>query len=132
LSEAPIDHPAVNAETRPYWEAARAGKLLVKHCTACNRSHFYPRTMCPFCRSTHTEWREVSGQGTIYSYTVMRRAQPPFVVAYVTLDEGVTMFTNIVECNPDALAIGQPVRVSFLEREGLTLPVFAPAGGDGG
>lgn len=123
-----IDHPAVNAETRPYWEAARAGKLLIKGCASCGEKHVYPRARCPHCRSLDTEWIEASGKGTVYSWTVMRRMNPPLAVAYVTLDEGVTMFTNIVECDLDALAIGQSVEVTFEEREGgLTVPVFKPA-----
>ncbi|MEP9386038.1 Zn-ribbon domain-containing OB-fold protein [Mesorhizobium sp. KR9-304] len=125
---APVEHAAVNAETKAYWDAARDGRLLVKKCTACGRPHFYPRTQCPHCRSLETEWMEASGQGTIYSWTVMRRASPPVAIAYVTLEEGVTMFTNIVDCDLDALAVGQPVRVAFEQREdGLTIPVFKPA-----
>jgi uncharacterized OB-fold protein len=123
---APIDHPAVNAETREYWEAARAGKLLVKRCRACGEAHAYPRAHCPRCRSLDTAWIEASGKGTVYSWTVMRRASPPFAVAYVTLDEGPTMFTNLVDCDFDALTIGQTVAVAFEDREGLTVPVFRP------
>jgi uncharacterized OB-fold protein len=121
----PLDHPAVNAETRPYWEAAREGRLLIKRCTACGEPHFYPRAQCPFCRSPETEWIEASGDGVIYSWTVMRRATPPLAIAYVTLAEGVTMFTNIVDCAPEDLAVGKAVKASFEARpDGLTLPVF--------
>ncbi|MEC9344268.1 MAG: OB-fold domain-containing protein [Pseudomonadota bacterium] len=123
-----IDHPAVNAETRAYWEGARDGRLLIKGCNACGEKHFYPRAQCPYCRSLDTEWIESSGRGVIYSWTVMRRMDPPLAVAYVTLEEGVTMFTNIVECDLDALAVGQEVAVTFEEKaDGLTVPVFKPA-----
>ncbi len=125
---ATIEHPAVSPETRPYWEAARAGKLLIKRCAACGKHHFYPRAQCPRCRSLDTEWVEATGDGTIYSWTVMRRAAPPVAIAYVTLDEGVSMFTNIVDCDMDGLAIGQRVKVAFEEKDGgLTVPVFKPA-----
>ena len=87
------------------------GKLLVKRCTACGEPHHYPRAICPFCGSDRTEWTEASGRGTIYSYSVMRRAPIPYAIAYVTLDEGPTMMTNIVDCDLDAIRIGQPVRV---------------------
>jgi len=122
-----ISHPGVNPENQTYWEAAAAGKLLIKHCTACGQDHFYPRAICPHCRSAETEWKQSSGRGTLYSYSVMRRATPPFAVAYVTLDEGPTMFTNIVDCDLDALEIGQPVEVAFVPNgDGLVLPVFRP------
>ena len=121
------EHPAINPETRPYWEATRAGKLLIKRCRACGRPHFYPRAQCPHCRSLDTEWVAASGKGEIYSYTVMRRATPSLVIAYVTLEEGVTMFTNLVECDPDKLKVGAPVEVAFrAEAGGLTVPVFRP------
>ena len=73
----PIDHPAINAETAPYWEGARAGRLMIKTCRSCGEAHFYPRAQCPRCRSLDTEWKEASGRGKIYSWTVMRRASPP-------------------------------------------------------
>jgi len=126
-TQASIAHPGVNPETQAYWDAAAAGRLLVRHCTSCGKDHFYPRAACPHCRSAATEWKEARGSGTIYSYSVMRRASPPFAVAYVTLDEGPTMFTNMVECDLDTLAIGQAVEVTFVPaNDGLVLPVFRP------
>lgn len=125
---ADIVHPAINPETAEYWNAAAEGRLLVKHCNACGEDHFYPRAHCPRCRSLDTAWKAASGDGTLYAYTVMRRVTPPFAVAYVTLAEGPTMFTNIVDCDLDSLAIGQPVRVTFATGEdGLVRPVFTPA-----
>src|SRR5271156_1086453 len=91
--------PQPNPETQPYWDAAANGKLLVKKCLACGRPHHYPRSICPHCFSDRTEWTTASGKGTIYSYSVMRRAEVPYVIAYVTLDEGTTMMTNIVDCD---------------------------------
>ena len=120
--------PAVTPETQPFWEAATAGRLLVKRCTACGESHHYPRPLCPFCGSDRTEWREASGRGSVYSYSVMRRAPVPYALAYVTLDEGVTMMTNIVDCDLDAIRIGQSVRVVFKATEdGPPVPMFTPA-----
>lgn len=125
---APLMHPAINPETAEYWQAAAEGKLLVKHCNACGHDHFYPRAHCPHCRSLDTSWKQASGRGTLYSYSVMRRVSPPFAVAYVTLEEGPTMFTNVIDCNFDALTIGQPVQAAFATGEdGLIRPVFTPA-----
>ena len=120
--------PVVNDETKAYWDGANEGKLLLKRCTACSKTHFYPRVICPHCQSSATEWYEGAGTGTIYSYSVMRRGEVPYVIAYVTLAEGVTMMTNIVDCDPDSVAIGQAVEVTFKDAEdGQSVPLFTPA-----
>ena len=122
-----IAAPPVNLETQPFWDAAAEGKLLVKKCTACGEAHFYPRSHCPFCFSDKTEWLEASGRGTIYTYSVMRRAPVPYAIAYVTLAEGPTIMTNIVDCDLDAIKIGQKVKLVFKPTEaGPPLPCFAP------
>jgi uncharacterized OB-fold protein len=126
--ERTIPGPPVTDETRPFWDAAAQGRLLIKQCTACGRPHYYPRSICPHCGSDRTEWREASGRGTIYTYSVMRRVPVPYAIAYVTLAEGVTMMTGLVDCDLDAIRIGQPVRVSFKATEdGPPVPMFAPA-----
>ena len=122
-----IAAPSPFPETVAYWEAAANGKLLLKRCAACGAFHFYPRALCPFCFSDRTEWREAAGTGTIYSFSVMRRAEVPYAIAYVTLAEGPTMMTNIVDCDLDAIRIGQQVRVVFKSAEnGQPVPMFAP------
>ena len=87
-TERTIPGPSVNPETKPFWDAAAAGKLLVKRCTACGERHHYPRAICPHCGSDKTEWTEASGRGIVYSYSVFRRAPIPYAIAYVTLAEG--------------------------------------------
>jgi len=128
MAERRIPAPLPNPETAAFWDAARAGKLLVKHCRACGEAHWYPRAACPFCFSTETEWREAAGTGTIYSFSVMRRAAEPYAIAYVTLAEGPTMLTNIVDVDFDRLRIGQEVRVVFRPTDGgPPVPMFTPA-----
>lgn len=120
--------PTVYPETKPFWDAAAEGRLLVKQCDDCGEHHHYPRAACPFCGSERTQWREASGRGTIYSFSVMRRAEVPYVIAYVTLEEGPTMMSNIVDADADAIRIGQNVKVTFNPSDGGSpLPVFAPA-----
>ena len=122
--------PLPNPENQPYWDAAKEGKLLVKRCKDCGEFHFYPRAICPFCFSDQTEWVESKGTGSIYSYSVMRRGVPvPFAIAYVTLDEGITMLTNMADgTDLDGLSIGQKVKVAFKAAEdGSAVPVFSPA-----
>ena len=123
-----IPAPAVSSENEPFWNATAQGKLLVKRCTACGEAHHYPRTICPFCFSDKTEWTDASGRGTIYSYSVMRRAAVPYAIAFVTLAEGATIMANIVDCDLDAVSIGMEVRLIFRDSaEGEPYPVFRPA-----
>ena len=128
-SERTIPAPEPNPETKPFWDAAAEGKLLIKRCRACGEAHYYPRALCPHCFSAETAWQEAKGEGTIYSYSVVRRGAPvPYAIAYVTLAEGVTMMSNIVDCDLDAIRIGQRVRVVFKPSEGgPPVPMFTPA-----
>src|SRR5215831_15280199 len=60
--------PVITAESKTFFDAARQGRLLIPICTACDRAHWYPRVICPFCASDKVEWREASGKGTIYTF----------------------------------------------------------------
>jgi uncharacterized OB-fold protein len=128
VAERTIPAPPVNPEVQPFFDAAAQGKLVLKRCTACGQRHHYPRAICPFCFSDKTEWTDASGRGTIYSYSVMRRVPAPYALAYVTLDEGVTVMTNIVDCDLDKIRIGQKVKVVFKPTEGgPPVPTFTIA-----
>lgn len=118
----------MNPGDEPYFDAAADGKLMLKKCADCGEHHHYPRALCPFCLSGEVRWVQAKGTGEIYTYSVSRRAGPiPYCIAYVTLDEGVTMMTNIVDCDLDTIRIGQKVRVVFRKTEGgVSMPVFAP------
>ena len=123
-----IPAPPSNPENQPFWDAAAAGRLLIKRCVACGQAHHYPRAICPLCGSDRTDWQEASGRGTIYSYSVMRRVPEPYAIAYVTLEEGITMMTNVVDCDLDQIRIGQAVRVAWKPTEGgPPVPMFRPA-----
>ena len=116
-------------ENAPFWEAAGRGALLLKHCKACDKPHWYPRVVCPLCGSDDVEWREASGRGQVYSFSVVRRMGEPYVLAFVTLEEGPTVMTNIVDTPFDALGIGQRVKVVFRQAaEGRSMPFFVPEG----
>ena len=120
--------PMQTVETRPFWEAASRGELLFGRCGSCEEKHYYPRARCPYCFSDRVEWQAASGRGHVYSYSVVRRSDPPYVTAYVTLVEGVTVFTNIVDCDIDRLSIGQPVMIGFeFCSDGQRVAVFRPA-----
>ena len=125
----PLPAPEISPETQPFWQAAAEGRLLIKRCGACGEPHYYPRALCPFCLSADTRWEEAAGTGAIYSLSTMRRGgDAPYTLAYVTLDEGPAVLTNIATDDHDALAIGQRVRVRFAPSDGgAPYPMFAPA-----
>ena len=127
MSEASMQRPAPaqTVETRPFWEAANRGELLYGHCTACGQVHYYPRKHCPHCFSTQVEWRRSSGKGVVHSYSIVANRDQPYVLAYVTIEEGVAIFTNIVASPLDAIKIDASVEVVFeAAADGQNVPVF--------
>jgi uncharacterized OB-fold protein len=120
-----IPAPRVLPESLPFWTAADEGRLLVKVCNDCGEAHFYPRDICPHCLSARTEWRQAAGTGSVYSFSTMGQGDGAVTLAFVTLDEGVTLMTNLVDCDPTTLAIGQRVRVVFQPSDGgHAVPMF--------
>lgn len=124
--------PVIDSESRPYWDALKQHRLTLKRCQDCGKHHFYPRALCPHCHSDAVEWVDARGTGTIYSFTIARRpagpafkADTPYVVAVVELDEGARMMTNIVTDKVDAVRIGQHVTVQYEDvTDEVTLPKF--------
>ncbi|MBW8792778.1 MAG: Zn-ribbon domain-containing OB-fold protein [Streptomyces sp.] len=124
------DRPEPDAFTRPYWEAAAEGRLLIRRCRACGRAHHYPREFCPHCWSEDVTWERATGRATLYTWSVVHRNDlPPFgdrvpyVPAVVDLAEGPRMMTELVGSDPATLRAGLELEVAF--REGA--PVFRPA-----
>jgi len=119
--------PLVDAAIEPFWAATREGRLIARRCKSCGKFHWYPRPICPFCQND-TIWEEISGRGQIYSVSVTRKAGPvAYAIAYVALDEGITVLTNIVDCDLDTVHIGQRVKVVFKPAEdGQMIPMFSP------
>ena len=122
-----IPSPPENVEYEEFRTGANEGKLLLPRCKDTQQFFWYPRKISPFTLSNNIEWVPASGKGVIYTFSIMRRADPQYVVAYVTLAEGITMMTNIVECDPDSLKIGTPVELVMCEStSGQNVPVFKP------
>jgi uncharacterized OB-fold protein len=113
-------------DTRPYWDALEQRKLLLHRCRNCGKAHHYPRAHCPFCFGGNLDWEQASGRGTVYSYSVMHRADPPYVMAYIELEEGPVVMSNIVGTPFDKIRIGAPVTVDFIANPGTgsTMAVF--------
>lgn len=112
--------PPVNADSKPYWDAAHAGKLVYQRCAKCGHAQFPPRRMCVACHATSLEWQPSSGQGRVHTFTVVSRAPTeafkdsvPYVIALVDLAEGFRIMVNVVGDEPARLAIGDPVRIVF-------------------
>jgi uncharacterized OB-fold protein len=129
--------PMADSTTLPWWEAASEHRLVVQRCTACGHTRLPPAPVCSECRSNEAEWQEVSGRGEVYTYTSVHRpiaaGQPlPTVIAVVALEGagGVRMISNLVEVEPEAIAIGMPVEVVWEDMSpDLAIPRFRPTGG---
>jgi uncharacterized OB-fold protein len=127
----PAQPPSVTLETQPFWDATREGRLVLPRCTACEFVIWYPRRFCPACGSRDVSWFDAAGTGTVYTYTIVTRGAGPFrdagpyVVAFVELDEGPRLMTNIVDGPPESVFVGQRVEVIFTATEdGTALPRF--------
>lgn len=122
--------PEMYPEHEAFWKSAEEGRLLINKCEDCGEFHYYPRFLCPFCHSDRTLWTEVSGTGKIYTYSIMRKGTP-YAIAFVELDEGPRLMTNIVDCDLDEIHINQRVQVVFKqsgdsENPGAFVPCFSP------
>lgn len=131
----PVAIPPVILESEPFWEGLASGQLRLQRCGDCDAVVWYPRGLCPQCSSLILAWFTASGQGVVYSYTVVRRTEGPFaaavpyVVAYVELAEGPRVLTNLVDCEPGQVHIGQAVECVFdPDGQGRALLRFRPAG----
>ena len=127
--------PSIVGETKPYWDSCKRGELVIQKCDSCQEYQFYPRGICAHCWSNDIKWIKATGKGTVWSYTITHQNRTlgfaqdiPYVLALVQLDEGVKMFTNIVECDPNIVTIGMPVEVTFIQANNqISVPYFKPA-----
>jgi uncharacterized OB-fold protein len=130
MTSTPRPLPQATSASRPFWQAAAGGKLLLQQCADCGRRHAMGRLFCTGCLSENLQWMPSSGLGRIYTYTVNGRASHPalkerlpMAVAVVTLDEGVRLMGEVV--NPAGIGIGAAVRVVFEPvSDELALPRF--------
>lgn len=139
--------PAADWETRAFWEGTGRHELVLQRCRGCQTVQFRPRALCAGCLSDDIEHFIATGRGTVYTFTVTYQNQLPafreacpYVLAYVQLEEGPQLMTNIVGCDPETVEIGMPVVVDFAELEidpvrdaargiegGAAIPRFRPA-----
>lgn len=129
--------PLIDSESEPFWQAAREGRFLIMQCNGCDRPFFYPRRYCPRCWSDDTGWREASGRGTVYTYSIVHqnpappfRDRVPYAVVLVDLEEGVRVMGNWDRsADLSRLEVGAEVEVTFEHVTGeVSLPRFRPTG----
>ena len=118
--------PAIrNPEDAPFWGAAAEGRFLLRRCRDCERTHWYPRPICPFCQGD-TAWEESDGRGTIYTFTVMPKSQQePIGIGYLELADGLRIYGGLLPDELDRIAIDAPAVVAFVRASDETpVPIF--------
>ncbi|MDT5259925.1 MAG: hypothetical protein QOD10_5005 [Mycobacterium sp.] len=125
--------PLVTAENEFFWTSGADGSLRFQECRSCESLIHPPAPVCRYCRSRDIAVRAVSGNATLAGFTVNHRFSlpgmpAPYVIAQVAIaeDPRVRLTTNIVECDPEGLELGQPVEVVFEQVEDVWLPLFRP------
>lgn len=131
-----FDVPEIDTFTRPYWEAAAEGRLLIRRCGACGTAHHYPREFCPHCWSENVTWEQSAGRATLYTWSTIHRndlppfnTRTPYTAAIVDLTEGPRMMTELIDCPQDNLRIGMRLEATFRAPTETTpaIAVFRPA-----
>lgn len=114
--------PVPTEISAPFWEGLKAQRLLIQQCNACDHWVFYPRRHCPSCLAHDLAWREVSGDASLYSFTIARVAtlpdfadEMPQKLAVIELDEGVRINTTLVGLEEDQICIGMRLKPVFAE-----------------
>ena len=120
-------------DTAPFWQATKRKELRYPRCDACSALVFYPRRHCPACGSGSLSWHTASGRGRIYTFSIVRqsyhpffRSQAPYVVAWIDLEEGPRLLSNVLTDEVEAIRIGQEVTLEWEEHEDLSIPLFRP------
>lgn len=126
--------PEPNSET--FWAGTKEGELRYQTCNDCSNVVFYPRQHCPTCLGDNLNWNVSKGEGTVYSFSVIRQNRVPafielgaYSVAFIDLDEGFRMMSTVVVDNPSKdIQIGQRVKVEFEAQDDgeYPIPVFKP------
>ena len=128
----PKPQPRVSELTRPFWDGANAGQLMLQRCGSCGKAAFYPRVCCPFCKAPELTWVISSGRGRIISHTTVHRthhdgfnSEAPYVFAAVELDEGPCIYAQLPGAPIDGSLTGKSVNVDFAEHgPNRKIPVF--------
>ncbi|HIG41677.1 MAG: Zn-ribbon domain-containing OB-fold protein [bacterium] len=120
-------------DTQRFWEATKDKEFRYQQCDSCETIVFYPRRHCTGCTNGSLAWKVSAGTGTVYTFSVVRQSYHPFfrnlvpyAVAWIDLDEGPRILSNVVGVPPEEVAIGQRVQIEWEEHEELNIPLFKP------
>lgn len=130
--------PDVTEVDKPFWDAVQNQKLVLQYCRECGRLQYLPRPVCLDCFSLNLDWQESKGTGKVYSFSqvyIPVRPGPriyvqdmgvPIILASIELDDGVRAVSEIVDCKPEDIHIGDRVHVCFRDAPGTNykLPKF--------
>lgn len=113
-------YPIPTPTSQPFWDALRDHKLSLQRCNECATLIYYPRSNCTSCLSDNLGWEELSGEGTLYTYTVSRRPthpafadEVPQLIIVVELDEGVRLTSTLANGGEADLEIGMRLKPVF-------------------
>lgn len=130
--------PVITDQTRPFWAAAKQGRLVLQKCADCGTFNFHPKPWCIECGSRRLEWTEAKPHGTVYSYTVSYSVAMnypgwagdlPLILCLVDLDDGARMYAQVTGCKPEDIRVGMRVEVHFEQiSPEAGIPKFRPVG----
>lgn len=129
--------PVITDLTRPFWTAAKNGKLVLQKCQKCATFNFHPKPWCIECGSRELVWTDAKPMGTVYSFTVSRtvamnyqgwQKDLPVLLCLIDLDDGARMYAQVTHCTPEEIRIGMRVKVYFEDiSDEAGIPKFRPA-----
>jgi uncharacterized OB-fold protein len=124
-----------NEATAPFWKATAEHRLTLPRCTNCGTFRFPPAAFCYVCRQQDVEWIEHDGNGTLYSFTVIRHGvipgledALPLVIGVIELPDtnGCRLIGNVIGVAPEVVEIGMPVKVDWYDVDEGSVPCFRP------
>lgn len=118
-------------DTKEFWARTAEHKLVFKKCGQCHQVIFYPRDHCPECGSLDTDYATSEGRGRVYTFTIVRQhalpffqKRTPYAVAYVELDEGFRILSEVAAPDVDAITVGTRVTLAWEDHDGFAIPLF--------
>ncbi|PLP98447.1 Zn-ribbon domain-containing OB-fold protein [Cupriavidus pauculus] len=119
----------VQSADEHYFGRLAQGVFEIPKCLECDRYHFFPRVICPYCGSLALQWTAPTGLGRVYSTTVVRGKETSHNVCLVDLDEGPRLMSRVVGIEPGDVKIGARVKAMIAQEGEGVLLVFSPTGG---
>lgn len=136
MDEALKPLPSPDIDSKPFWDSCKEHAMALQRCASCKRFRYPPRSLCPHCHSVEAAWRAISGRGRVYVSLVMCRSygpawdrDVPYNISMIELEEGVRIWSNVIDCSPDEVKIGDLVTITYDDvTEAATLPKFHRVG----